>query len=427
MPKPPLSPSLTTRVVLILLRLAIGWHLFIEGATKLDTFVTGPTGTNKPFSSRGYLQQSQGPLGPFFRSLAGDPDQTLLSKLKVQAGSGRAAVPAALQTEWADFVQRYAAHYGLDEAQKGQTEQLLQAHLEKLGEWFLHGSKSITREYAFGSITPNVSVVVRIAEYEKKLAEWHERIDAWNLQFDKDVTKSRISALRGEIAKLRTDLQKDLDDQQEALRQDLDKLLTPAQQEKDIAAFQPVLIKALQSKGYAPENQAAASLRAAVSSAQRADLLALAESDPHAFVGEVQKDSPLKAALMKVSKQQAAPPLHLESTRMLNLADQIVAWGLTLSGLGLLLGCLTRVSCLVGAGLLLLFFLSLPPLPGLPDNPMAEGKYLFVNKNLVEALSLLVLATTRSGRWFGLDALLCWIPPFKWFGGGPAHSKEPKI
>ena len=38
--------------------------------------------------------------------------------------------------------------------------------------------------------------------------------------------------------------------------------------------------------------------------------------------------------------------------------------------------------------------------------PPQEGNYLFVNKNLIEMLALLVLATTRSGRWFGLDALI---------------------
>ena len=36
----------------------------------------------------------------------------------------------------------------------------------------------------------------------------------------------------------------------------------------------------------------------------------------------------------------------------------------------------------------------------------SEGNYLFVNKNVIEMLALFVLASTRSGRWFGLDALL---------------------
>jgi hypothetical protein len=44
---------------------------------------------------------------------------------------------------------------------------------------------------------------------------------------------------------------------------------------------------------------------------------------------------------------------------------------------------------------------------------MTEGKYLFVNKNLIEAIALLALATLRSGYWFGVDALLRSIWPFR--------------
>jgi uncharacterized membrane protein YphA (DoxX/SURF4 family) len=79
----------------------------------------------------------------------------------------------------------------------------------------------------------------------------------------------------------------------------------------------------------------------------------------------------------------------------------------------LLLGLLTRPACLAGAGLLLLFYLAMPPLPGVPDPPRAEGHYLFINKNVIEMLALLVLATTRSGTWFGLDGLLQFLNPFR--------------
>ncbi len=47
----------------------------------------------------------------------------------------------------------------------------------------------------------------------------------------------------------------------------------------------------------------------------------------------------------------------------------------------------------------------MPPWPGLPPNPKAEGHYLIVSKNLVELLACLVIATTPSGHWVGFDAL----------------------
>ena len=50
-----------------------------------------------------------------------------------------------------------------------------------------------------------------------------------HLRFDKDVSKARVTALRGEVAKLRTELQSDLDARQKALEVELDKLLTEKQ------------------------------------------------------------------------------------------------------------------------------------------------------------------------------------------------------
>ena len=52
-----------------------------------------------------------------------------------------------------------------------------------------------------------------------------------------------------------------------------------------------------------------------------------------------------------------------------------------------------------------MIYLSMPPWPGLPPNPKAEGHYWIVSKNLVELIACLLVATTASGHWFGLDAL----------------------
>ena len=87
---------------------------------------------------------------------------------------------------------------------------------------------------------------------------------------------------------------------------------------------------------------------------------------------------------------------------------------MTAVGACLLLGLLTRTACVGGAIFLLMFTLALPALPGLPINTRAEGTYLFVNKNMIEMLALLALATTRSGRWLGLDALLQFLNPWRW-------------
>src|SRR5262249_41147804 len=85
-----------------------------------------------------------------------------------------------------------------------------------------------------------------------------------------------------------------------------------------------------------------------------------------------------------------------------------------LIGIGLILGLLTRPACVGGAMFLFMFYLAMPPLLGVPDNPRAEGHYFLINKNIIEMLALLALATTASGRWLGLDGLVQFLYPWRW-------------
>ncbi len=84
--------------------------------------------------------------------------------------------------------------------------------------------------------------------------------------------------------------------------------------------------------------------------------------------------------------------------------DTGVAVALLVAGLMLMLGLFTQIGCLVAIGLLSLFYVSAIPLDGLPQ-PRAEGTYLIVNKNLIEAAAVGVVMAFRTGRVAGLDAL----------------------
>lgn len=81
-------------------------------------------------------------------------------------------------------------------------------------------------------------------------------------------------------------------------------------------------------------------------------------------------------------------------------------WGLVIMGVCLILGFFSPLAALAGAVFLGQIYLSMPPWPGLPANPMAEGHYFIVNKNLIEMLACLSLACLPTGSWIGLDALL---------------------
>jgi uncharacterized membrane protein YphA (DoxX/SURF4 family) len=101
-------------------------------------------------------------------------------------------------------------------------------------------------------------------------------------------------------------------------------------------------------------------------------------------------------------KARGPLPTPISSMDLINLS---VIWGTVIVGLLLILGFFSRLSALGAASFLVMFYLSMPPWRGLPDNPLAEGHYLIVNKNLIEFLACLVLASLPTGLWLGLDAL----------------------
>jgi uncharacterized membrane protein YphA (DoxX/SURF4 family) len=101
--------------------------------------------------------------------------------------------------------------------------------------------------------------------------------------------------------------------------------------------------------------------------------------------------------------ERVAPPEPVPTT--LDRINFLTMWGLLAVGVCLLLGLLTPFAALGAACYLMLFYLSMPPWPGVPQGPKVEGHYLFVNKNLIEFFACLVLACTPNGHWIGLDAI----------------------
>jgi thiosulfate dehydrogenase [quinone] large subunit len=85
--------------------------------------------------------------------------------------------------------------------------------------------------------------------------------------------------------------------------------------------------------------------------------------------------------------------------------DVLIAVVILLTGLSLMLGLFTQIGALSALVLLALFYALYIPTYGVVV-PGAEGNYLYVNKNLVEAAAVLVLLVFRTGRIAGLDLLL---------------------
>lgn len=91
---------------------------------------------------------------------------------------------------------------------------------------------------------------------------------------------------------------------------------------------------------------------------------------------------------------------------VLNAVDLLNTWGLIAIGLGLILGLFTRTAALAGTCLLALYYLFNPPFIGMDPSLPLEGNYLIVNKNLIEAAAMLLIAVSPSARLFGLDTII---------------------
>ena len=82
----------------------------------------------------------------------------------------------------------------------------------------------------------------------------------------------------------------------------------------------------------------------------------------------------------------------------------LLTWSLAAIGLCLMLGLFTRPAALGGACFMLFVVLSQPAYPGVyPVDPPQMGHALLVNKDFIEMIALLVIASSSLGRWTGMD------------------------
>ncbi len=126
-----LSPrilGLTGAVMLVLLRLTVGWHFYSEG---IDKKAAGDW-TAAPF-----FANAKGPLSDNFRQLVWDAD-----------GAFRLNRAAAMR-EWAVFRDGVGNHYGFAESQKAQAQANYAKAVEQY-DWVLAENATDLEEYALG-------------------------------------------------------------------------------------------------------------------------------------------------------------------------------------------------------------------------------------------------------------------------------------
>lgn len=388
--------------LIILLRLSIGWQFLYEGLWKFHTL-----GTPTPWTAEGYLRNAQGPFRNYFRNMTGDPnDLDWLDKDKVAA-------------KWDDWANRFASHYQCDEKQ--------QADLLKL----LNGAKDYRVELAAlpegVAIPKNLAKIVQFdakakrlicsGEYRMLAKEREALLELAPLKEDDPEAKQKsVKAYRDAVLAL---YNRATDPKSMSLKDRLAVAIVgnnaatdPSVTERTFALFgnPPRDLKVYQEKiANYEENLAKAKKQAAMHFPQ--DHLQKQWNELQSLrgklVGPVKSlDAELKVSAQKLlsAEQLALGPVRLPSTPIDRVNKQTM-WGLVILGTLLLVGLGTRYAALGGAVMLTMFYLAMPPWPGVPEAPGPEHSFI-VNKNFIEVLALLAIAALPTGQWFGLDRLV---------------------
>jgi uncharacterized membrane protein YphA (DoxX/SURF4 family) len=498
---------------LVLLRLAIGWHFFFEGFHKLRS-----KETDKPFSSQGYFNEAEGPLGPKIREFIGDPDLLMKAKLQLNDGTTPAEqMPKLVAGQWDAYFDRFSSFYKLNDQQKERAK----AKLDEAKADFIHwrtftpsdnqDEKTrakwtiIKKDSPFiGTAEVPQNIPLEVQRYENTLKEIR---DIYTAKLARDVSFAKLRELKAEAAKMRNSFQKDIDELTAKMKDSLAKVLDPRSvgfdvgvpasdskyddrllacltldagskmpealggQWDDYAAYvkeygNPQLrkgdtqeeaaldeakqeyVRYLEGKnefsGEPSDSDVPLRLKAYQAAvvkykAATADYAAKKSPDNEkklnsaraavtdlrkGFVDDIKRFTEiLKRNLGGFSEDNLKGLVEVEKptnrflwinwpTSNLEWLDTVTPWTLLIAGGCLLVGLFTRLACIVAAGFLLVEYLSQAAFPWLPKSPMTEGNYLFVNKNVIEFIALLALATTSSGKWLGLDALVGRLCPF---------------
>lgn len=389
--------------LLVVLRISIGWHLSYEGLWKLNTQRTA-----RPWTAEGYLKNSTGPLRTTFRNMTGDPsDLKWLSYDEMSA-------------KWDGWRDRFVAHYGVDQKQ-------LDRLLDGPEGGYTTGLEALPPDFNFDEAVKTAGIAKGAIKYDEK---------AKRLIVDR-----KLHLLPTEQAKL------------------LDVVSEAKEKSADLAPYEK-LAKAIevvgkQSSQLGFREQLAALLQG---DPERAGISQKAkkEGDPELVVtvGDVEKYKKMVAryedeypkaktkyqwdhlerqwgelqslrsslvgpvqALEKdlfedanklLSQEQLALGPVPSAVTEISRINYRTMWGLTVFGLLLMLGLFSRLAALGGAALLTLFYMAMPPWPGVQEIPSIEHN-LIVNKIFVEMVALLALAAMPSGKWFGLDAIIAAI------------------
>lgn len=130
--------GLASVILLVVLRVAVGWHFFYEGLWKYQ---------EPNFSAEPYFRAAKGPFAETFRGQIPDIDGRV--RLETLLGPADEAESAAQASpDWQGYVDRAAAHYGYSEEQKKQANDFLVARFQQAHRYVADNRKDVD-EYLY--------------------------------------------------------------------------------------------------------------------------------------------------------------------------------------------------------------------------------------------------------------------------------------
>ncbi|MEZ6039847.1 MAG: hypothetical protein R3C20_05035 [Planctomycetaceae bacterium] len=381
--------SLTAIVLLVGLRLAIGWQLLYEGLWKIDTY-----STPRPWTSAGYLKNSEGPLRDVFRSMAGDPDE--LGWLDYGTVANR----------WKDWSERFQSHYNLSSAQIDSLNRMLNGSVEKVGDQEVFSAKLAKLPNGIEKLNVNEKIAWFDANAQKlfvsaqRFLTPQEKARLESLVKGREDAESRLFLTAvdtvyenqkrgmGYYSKLAGTLR---GDPELVGNEDWQLLGKLEQYQSQLAHYQKAREEAKSSFQWDHLNYEWGKLQTL-----RTELT----SPVKALEAELQEKAQKMLSVGQLQQGSVSEPWTL-----LRVTDILTIAGLTILGVMLLLGLGTRLACIMAAFMLFNFYMAMPPWPGVPEAPGPEHSFI-INKNLIEVIALCGLAALPTGYWFGLDSLM---------------------
>ncbi len=409
--------------VLLALRLAIGWHFLFEGLYKVQSHNTGPTETNRPFTSEPYFKVAPGPIGAMMRKQFSDPGKEIDEKLTPPEAMSTEVFAKLQNPQQAErcppaVAAKFDANEVLERVKAAIAAEVKAApgEAKKAEEKAVKAAKEAETEALRAADARGWSDADKAAikkDTEKAVAK--AKADAEKLVADAkalgeavDATAAkRVQAAKAAFARWVYGVDK-RDCKMKGITGDVP---LSAPERIEFVNWLKTVAKAADERrapslgvGTGTDNKRVSEFRMDAVTAE-SDLA----RDANAFIAELQKE-------LNGGKDVTEEPVTSRGQQM----DQFTIWFLVGVGACLMFGLFTRVACLAAAGFLVMTYLAHPAFPWYPLPPNTEGNPVFVNKNVIECIALLALSLYPTGRWLGLDAIV--LRPFSKYNpdGGEA-------